>query len=43
MATEALKKMKEQIMDCVQCQLGDLAKVNTEELGEAIDMIKDLS
>lgn len=43
MAIENLKKMKEQLMDCVQGQLGDLAKVNTEELGEAVDMIKDLS
>ena len=43
MATEALKTMKEQLMSCVQGQLGDLSKVNTHELGEAIDMIKDLS
>ena len=43
MATEALKTMKEQIMNCVQGQLGDIAKVNTHELGEAIDMIKDLA
>ena len=43
MATEALKTMKEQLMNCVQGQLGDLAKVNTHELGEAIDMIKDLA
>ena len=43
MATEALKTMKEQIMNCVQSQLGDLSKVSTKELGEAIDMIKDLA
>ena len=43
MATEALKTMKEQLMSCIQGQLGDLSKVNTHELGEAIDMIKDLS
>ena len=30
-------------MNCVQGQLGDLTKVDTHELGEAIDMIKDLS
>ena len=43
MATDALKSMKEQLMNCVQGQLGDLSKVDAEELGEAVDMIKDLS
>lgn len=43
MGTEALKMMKEQLMSCVQGQLGDLSKVDAKELGEAIDMIKDLS
>lgn len=43
MATEALKTMKEQLMNCVQGQLGDISKVDAHELGEAIDMIKDLS
>lgn len=43
MATDALKMMKEQLMSCVQGQLGDLSRVDAEELGEAVDMIKDLS
>lgn len=43
MATEMLKTMKEQLMSCVQGQLGDLSKVNAQQLGEAVDMIKDLS
>lgn len=43
MSIEALKTMKDQISSCVQGQLGDLSKVNTHELGEAIDMIKDLA
>lgn len=43
MATDALKTMKEQLMNCVQGQLGDLSKVDAKELGEAVDMIKDLS
>lgn len=43
MATDALKTMKEQLMNCVQGQLGDISRVNTHELGEAIDMIKDLA
>lgn len=43
MGTEALKMMKEQLMSCVQSQLGDISKVNAHELGEAVDMIKDLS
>lgn len=43
MGTEMLKTMKEQLVACVQGQLGDISKVDTHELGEAIDMIKDLS
>ena len=30
-------------MNCVQGQLGDLSSVDAKELGEAVDMIKDLS
>ena len=41
---EQLKQMKETLISCVQTQIaGHLNEVNTEELGEAIDMIKDLS
>ena len=40
---ERLKAMKEQLTSCVQSQLGNLSEVNTQELGEAVDMIKDLS
>lgn len=43
MAAENLKVMKEQLTSCVQGQLGDISKVDTHELGEAIDMIKDLA
>lgn len=43
MGTEALKTMKEQLMSCVQGQLGDISKVDAHELGEAVDMIKDLA
>lgn len=43
MATDALKTMKEQLMSCVQGQLGDISRVDAHELGQAIDMIKDLS
>lgn len=43
MATEELKSMKEQLVGCIQGQLGNLKNVNTHELGEAIDMVKDLS
>ena len=38
-----LENMKEMLMNCVQGQMGDLSSVDTKELGEAIDMIKDLS
>ena len=43
MATEALKMMKDQLMSCVQSQLGDIKNVDAHELGEAVDMIKDLA
>ena len=39
---EQLKNMKQTLMNCVQGQLGDLKNTDTKELGEAIDMIKDL-
>ncbi|MCM1219534.1 MAG: hypothetical protein NC548_34065 [Lachnospiraceae bacterium] len=39
---ERLKAMKETLISCVQTQLGNLANVDTHELGEAVDMVKDL-
>lgn len=39
---ERLKHMEEALMSCVQAQLSHLDTVNTEELGQVIDMIKDL-
>lgn len=38
-----LKNMKETLVNATQAQLANLQNVNTEELGCAIDMIKDLS
>lgn len=40
---ERLKSMKECLMSCVQSQMGNLADADAKELGEAVDMIKDLS
>ena len=40
---ERLHHMKESLMAQVQAQMGHLECVDTKELGEAIDMIKDLS
>lgn len=40
---ERLKRMKETLMDAVQAEMTDLKNADTEELGEAIDMIKDLA
>ena len=37
-----LKYMKNCLKDIVMCQMADLKNVDTKELGEAIDMIKDL-
>ena len=39
---ERLKHMKEMLMAQVESQLGHLETVDAEELGEVIDMIKDL-
>lgn len=37
-----LKSMKETLISCVQGQLADIKNADTKELGEAVDMIKDL-
>lgn len=40
---ERLKNMKESLMTCAQSQIsGNLEKVDAKELGEVVDMIKDL-
>lgn len=39
---ERLKSMKENLMSIAQGQMGNLHQVDTHELGEVIDMIKDL-
>lgn len=39
---EQLKTIKQCLVSAVQTQLGDLKKTNAKELGEVIDMIKDL-
>ena len=40
---DSLKIIKEQLISQVQGQMGNLAQVDTKELGEVIDMIKDLA
>lgn len=40
---ERLKHMEETLMSCVEEQLSHLDCVDTHELGEAIDMIKDIA
>ena len=40
---EQLKAMKEQLTSIVQGQLAHTDSVDTKELGEAVDMIKDLA
>jgi hypothetical protein len=39
---EQLKKIEQCLISQVQSQMGDLKKVNAKELGEVMDMIKDL-
>lgn len=40
--TDRLKHMKETLMSAVEMELCNLGEADTKELGEAIDMIKDL-
>ena len=40
---ERLKAMKNQLIALVQTQLNDVKQANTHELGEAVDMIKDIA
>lgn len=40
---EQLKAMKSQLTSIVQSQLGDIKHTDAKELGEVVDMIKDLS
>lgn len=39
---ERLKKIKEQLISCIEKELCSPAEANTNELGEAIDMVKDI-
>lgn len=42
MSVERLKSIKNQLLSCTEGQMSDLKNVHTKELGEVIDMIKDL-
>ena len=39
---ERLKHIKETLLGCVESQMGHLDTVDTEELGDVVDMVKDL-
>jgi hypothetical protein len=39
---ERLKRVKETLMGCIESQMGHLDSVDTEELGDVVDMVKDL-
>ena len=39
---ERLKEMKTMLLNCAEGQMTHLEEVDAEELGEVIDMIKDL-
>lgn len=39
---ERLNKIQHCLIEAVECQMGDLCNVDAEELGEVIDMIKDI-
>lgn len=43
MSIEVLKEMKDDLVKCVHSQMDHLENVDTKELGEAVDMIKDFS
>jgi hypothetical protein len=42
MGHERLKHMKENLLTCIESQMYDLHNADAQELGEAIDMLKDL-
>jgi hypothetical protein len=39
---ERLKHIKETLLGCIEGQMGHLDTVDTEELGDVVDMVKDL-
>ena len=39
---EKLKHIKQSLLDCAYCQVDNLHNVDAKELGEVIDMIKDI-
>lgn len=39
---ERLKHMKESLMCCLEAQLGHLEEVDAKEMGEVVDMVKDI-
>lgn len=39
---ERLKHIKEALISCVESQIGDLKNVDAHELGEVVDMVKDM-
>lgn len=43
MGIEELKTLRTQFMGCVQGQMGNLENVNAKQLGEVVDMVKDLT
>ena len=42
MSHNRLKQMKENLMTCIEAQMCNIYDADAEELGEAIDMLKDL-
>lgn len=43
MSIERLKRMKHSLMSCIENQMGDLKNADAHELGEVVDMVKDLA
>ena len=42
MSHERMKRLKDCLLCCIEAQMENLEEVDTAELGEAIDMVKDL-
>ena len=42
MSIERLKAMKERFISCIEGQMHDLKNVDAKELGEVVDMVKDI-
>ena len=42
MSHERIRRMKDNLICCLESQINNIQEADAEELGEAVDMLKDL-